>query len=238
MMNTSVEELRQHSKLSQVLGPDYVQHSKFSQVLFLKHQSGAPSSLKIDTSSQPKFSYGKQLDVLSPQDEDEDSPSEQATADWLALEDVLLRQDLETSKKELELIRFALEETQARLRTEPSQRLKDRKALMGGCLEYASSRCHMLKERLRRVQFWQESRLMGRDVPERVPEEWRMADAEWRKWLSDQAAARADSCGSSPIDLVDEAKKDDIAWRIWGSLPYLLAAYIGGHPEPRAVPAT
>lgn len=121
-------------------------------------------------SSRPRFSYGVQLgpDV----DEHEDANSAEA-ADWLMEATVDLGQDLDTSKKELDLIKFILEEME--LRPRPGRRShrsrEGQVKLMRACREYSSSRCHMLRERLRQVQFWAHGRMMGHQVPEKAPDE-------------------------------------------------------------------
>ncbi|KAK7979839.1 hypothetical protein PG989_012296 [Apiospora arundinis] len=150
---------------------------------------------------------------------------------WLADTETQLRQDLETTKKELELIRTILWEIEmddssssppapsspssssgvgsppppvtssppaptaegkaaaaAAVGTQQQQK-SQRKMLMAACREYAESRRQLLRERLRQVQFWAGSRAMGRRVPSTAPLDWGLADAEWTKWLGDQAAA-------------------------------------------------
>ncbi|KAI0876113.1 hypothetical protein GGS24DRAFT_452579 [Hypoxylon argillaceum] len=124
-------------------------------------------------SSRPRFSYGVQLGLASPDvDEHEDANSAEA-ADWLMEATVDLGQDLDTSKKELDLIKFILEEME--LRPRPGRRSNRSREgqvkLMRACREYSSSRCHMLRERLRQVQFWAHGRMMGHQVPEKAPDE-------------------------------------------------------------------
>ncbi|KAI1084271.1 hypothetical protein F5B20DRAFT_576411 [Whalleya microplaca] len=176
-------------------------------------------------SSKPKFSYGKQLDVFLTTAKEPESSTEEGL-DWLTVAEKRIQQDLETSKKELELIKYAIEEadTYSIAEKKPSGKRRDQELLLGACQEYSSSQCQILKERLRQVQFWSASRQMGRKIPEKEPAEWRVADLEWRQWLSEQAAARADKSDQTlaehPLDL-----DDDIAWGIWGPLAHILTVY-------------
>jgi hypothetical protein len=100
----------------------------------------------------------------------------------------------------------------------------DQKILIDAFREYSYSMIQNRKERSRQVQFWIGNRRMGRNAPDKAPDEWIDVDLAWRHWLSEQAASRA-LC-TSPIEDVD-----DTAWRILGPLPHDLAAYdwLGQH---------
>ncbi|KAK8039979.1 hypothetical protein PG993_008390 [Apiospora rasikravindrae] len=90
----------------------------------------------------------------------------------------------------LPLVKTSPETTAAMAMTmAATQQRAQRKMLMAACREYAESRRHLLRERLRQCQFWTSSRAMGRRVPSAAPGDWALADAEWAKWLGDQAAA-------------------------------------------------
>ncbi|KAH9886341.1 hypothetical protein F4778DRAFT_477217 [Xylariomycetidae sp. FL2044] len=190
---------------------------------------------QLSVSTKPQFSFGKQLNLLSPTveenkaaREDDDGEAEEEDKDWLVRSEKNIQQDLDMSKKELELVRGVLQDLDVVLGGEkkPSRQLRDQKLLMGACLEYSSSRCQLLKERLRQVQFWSNSRQMGRKIPDAAPEEWRMADIEWRKWLSEQAAMRTDKVEPSVLEQTADPE-NDVAWRIFGPLPHILAACTG-----------
>ncbi|KAK8086118.1 hypothetical protein PG994_001092 [Apiospora phragmitis] len=163
-------------------------------------------------------------------------------ADWLAHTEAELLQDLDTTKKELELIRTILWEMEMddtsspvpplpKIETSPEttaamamamaaaqQQRSQRKMLMAACREYAESRRQLLRERLRQVQFWTNSRDMGRWVPSAAPGDWALADAEWAKWLSDQAAAMQQQQQQS-------SGFEGEAGATWGPLPHILAAF-------------
>ncbi|KAK6825970.1 hypothetical protein PG987_013464 [Apiospora arundinis] len=185
--------------------------------------------------------------------------------DWLADTETQLRQDLETTKKELELIRTILWEIEMDdssssppAPSSPSsssgigsppppvqpvttsssppgttgaagsqQQKSQRKMLMAACREYAESRRQLLRERLRQVQFWAGSRAMGRRVPSTAPLDWGLADAEWAKWLGDQAAAAMQQRQQQS----QQQKKD--SWMMiegeagaaWGPLPHIIAGF-------------
>ncbi|KAK7949166.1 uncharacterized protein PG986_010052 [Apiospora aurea] len=127
--------------------------------------------------------------------------------DWLSDTESALRLDLETTKKELELIRTIMwememddtssssflvpliPETTAAMAMAATQQRAQRKMLMAACREYTESRRQLLRERLRQTQFWAGSRDMGRRVPSAAPGDWALADAEWGRWLGEQAAA-------------------------------------------------
>ncbi|KAI0189885.1 hypothetical protein F4808DRAFT_465825 [Astrocystis sublimbata] len=150
--------------------------------------------------------------------------------DWLAEATVALSRDLDTSKKELDIIRFILEELDLRSRSNNHRRSgrEGQVELMRACKEYSSSRCHMLRERLRQVQFWAHSKTLGEEVPGRAPEEWHYVDREWRKWLSDQASEHVDRFGVSQLSPIGNAPRpsNHIVWREWGPLPHILSADI------------
>lgn len=166
--------------------------------------------------------------------------------DWLADTEAALKQDLETTKKELELIRTILwememEETssspppppQAFIKMSPemtasmamaaAQQRSQRKMLMAACREYAESRRQLLRERLRQVQFWTGTRDMGRRAPAAGPGDWAVADAEWAKWLSDQAVAMQQQLQQQQRSLSTTIEGDAVA--TWGPLPHILATF-------------
>ncbi|KAI0008781.1 hypothetical protein F4779DRAFT_641385 [Xylariaceae sp. FL0662B] len=187
------------------------------------------SGIQPDVSSNSKISYGGQLDVFLPTAGGPEETAEK-DADWLVLTEKRIQQDLETLKKELELIRDILEETDMYLRTEKkaSRKLRNQKLFMGACQEYSGSLCQILNERLRQVQFWLASRQIGRKIPEREPPEWRIVDIEWRQWLSEQAAMRTNKSEQSATERplgID----DDIAMGIWGPLAHILTVYTSQH---------
>ncbi|KAK6065318.1 thiol-specific monooxygenase [Seiridium cupressi] len=188
-----------------------------------KRQAVEPPKLsvvKTQDVQKAKFSYGKPLDgvELSIAEASAEARRE-APVDWLAATEKDLEQDIDTSKKELELIKSLLEDIDQKLQTErkPSRKLRDHKILMSACREHSDSMIQVRRERLRQVKFWLGSRDMGRSVPAEAPAEWLAVDIEWRRWLSEQAAAR------SSVSPIEDA--DDVAWRILGPLPQILAAY-------------
>ncbi|CAJ2510589.1 Uu.00g062140.m01.CDS01 [Anthostomella pinea] len=164
---------------------------------------------------------------------------EEGELDWLVVAEKDVEQDLDTSKKELELIRSIIEDVDGCLAAEkkPSRTLRDQKMQMGACQEYSSSRCAMLKERLRQVQFWASSRQMGRTIPEKAPGEWQTADLEWRIWLSEQTATKTDQLDQTPVSALEQTvdPENDAAWRIWGPLAHILTAYVW-HNEQQYTP--
>ncbi|KAK5635928.1 hypothetical protein RRF57_011640 [Xylaria bambusicola] len=181
------------------------------------------------------FSYSIQRGT-SPDKSKHEAVDNAEASDWLMEATVDLSQDLETSKKELDIIRFILQEMelQSRIdRYQPSPARDGKLEIMKTCREYSSSRCDLLRERLRQVQFWAHTRMLGQRVPDRVPDEWRLADVAWRKWLSEQASSQADkpsggaraSSFDQCLDNMREASSD-VAWRVWGALPYILGADI------------
>ncbi|XXG97981.1 Amino-acid permease inda1 [Hypoxylon texense] len=137
--------------------------------------------------------------------------------DWLTTAEYFIQQDLETTVKELDLVRDALETLEASPKPgkKPGPSLEDRKFLIGACQEYSGSRCYMLEERLRQIRLWAGNRQMGEDIPDRVPDEWPMVDVEWREWLSEQASSQ-----------IDEPEAGlGVAVKHWGPLFPLLIAY-------------
>ncbi|KAI0426359.1 hypothetical protein F5Y09DRAFT_319089 [Xylaria sp. FL1042] len=119
-----------------------------------------------------KFSYGTQL-AGSTEPDDHEGADNIEVSDWLMEATVDLSQDLETSKKELDIIKFIIEETELRWRADPRFSLARQGGaeLMKACREYSSFRCDLLRERLRQVQFWAHNRMLGQQVPEKAPEE-------------------------------------------------------------------
>ncbi|KAI1343732.1 hypothetical protein F5Y15DRAFT_411590 [Xylariaceae sp. FL0016] len=71
-------------------------------------------TLSLDSSGPPQFSYGKQLNLLSPTPEEPPSSSSprdhDEPIDWLAAAESEIAQDLETTRKELELIHATLQD--------------------------------------------------------------------------------------------------------------------------------
>ncbi|KAI1371779.1 hypothetical protein F4677DRAFT_286575 [Hypoxylon crocopeplum] len=183
-------------------------------------------STDLTRSARLRFSYSRQLKLPSPT-EDETKSETLEDSEWLAVAERSIQQDLDTSKKELELIRDVLEDikTSSRLCMKPDRRL-DQMFLMRACQEYCGSRCHMLEERIRQVQSWSNSTHMGRKIPDRVPnevpDEWLTVDMEWRQWLSEQAALQRNESSTGEAENGDF----DATLRHWGSLMPLLTVYI------------
>ncbi|KAI1764834.1 hypothetical protein GGR53DRAFT_465934 [Hypoxylon sp. FL1150] len=162
------------------------------------------------------FSYGPQLHSPLPVIEETDQTAEE-DPDWLSVAEEFIQQDLETTVKELDLVRDALETLDASRRAENTTRmgLEDRKFLIAACQEYSGSRCHMLEERLRQIRLWESSRQEGQDIPDEMPDEWPLVDLEWREWLGEQASSQ-----------IDEPDADvGVAVKQWGPLIPLLIAY-------------
>ncbi|KAI0121388.1 hypothetical protein BJ170DRAFT_688138 [Xylariales sp. AK1849] len=190
----------------------------------VNRQTAAPSKLLVTkAATKAKFSYGKRLDAPEPGIVEEGGPiSTEQDVDWLTATEKSLQQDIETSRKELELTKSILEDMEQKSQTEknPSRRTRDQKILMGACREFSASRIQILKMRLQNVNFWIGSRKMGRPTPANAPSEWLAIDVEWRHWLSDQAAARID------LNKGDQSEQQDGTARgILGPLPYIIAAY-------------
>ncbi|KAI0454202.1 hypothetical protein F5B21DRAFT_504491 [Xylaria acuta] len=177
---------------------------------------------------EPSRPYGMQVDAASPDRDKHESIDNIEVSDWLTEAMADLSRDLDTSKKELGIIKFILEETELRSRTDRGSGVtrEGQVELMRACREYSSSRCHLLRERLRQVQFWARSRVTGQEVPGRAPEEWRFADIEWRRWLSDQASSHADRLGGNQVSPTENTSEssNDMIWRDWGPLPHILSA--------------
>ncbi|KAK8093578.1 hypothetical protein PG997_000263 [Apiospora hydei] len=160
--------------------------------------------------------------------------------DWLSDTESALRLDLETTKKELELIRTIMwememddtssssplvplvPETTAAMAMAATQQRAQRKMLMAACREYTESRRQLLRERLRQTQFWAGSRDMGRRVPSAAPGDWALADAEWGRWLAEQAAAIQQQQGKTGTL---SGFGGGEAGAIWGPLPHILATF-------------
>ncbi|KAI1406966.1 hypothetical protein F5Y13DRAFT_183771 [Hypoxylon sp. FL1857] len=145
--------------------------------------------------------------------------------DWLAAAERSLRQDLETSKKELDLVRGALDELESSSAREvKGGRSKYQMFLMRACQEYSGSRNHMLEERLRQVHFWSSNKQAGEGIPEKVPDEWFVVDNEWRRWLSEQAAVQSNETSRLNFGKFYDEGVDAIVGH-WGPLILILTAY-------------
>ncbi|OTA94241.1 hypothetical protein M434DRAFT_30150 [Hypoxylon sp. CO27-5] len=147
---------------------------------------------------------------------------------WLPAVEKSVRQDLETSKKELSLIRDVLDELESSSAREVKgvRWCEDQMFLMRACQEYSGSRYYMLEERLRQVHFWSSNKQAGKRIPEKVPDEWLVVDNEWRKWLSEQAAMDSNEASHS----YTENPRDegvDVMVEHWGALILILTAYTG-----------
>ncbi|KAI1134328.1 hypothetical protein F5Y05DRAFT_399100 [Hypoxylon sp. FL0543] len=140
---------------------------------------------------------------------------------WLAAAKKSIQRDLETSKKELCLVRDALGELgcSSTREMEAGRRWQDHIFLMGACQECSGSRNYMLEERLRQVRLWSSNKRAGDGISNQVPDEWLMVDIEWRKWLSEQAATQSDEAS----ELSNEKAQDVVEH--WGPLILVLAAY-------------
>ncbi|KAI3329767.1 hypothetical protein F4824DRAFT_505843 [Ustulina deusta] len=182
-----------------------------------------------ETEETGEFSHGTQPVASAGRDEHEGTDNIEGS-DWLMEATVDLNQDLDTSKKELDIIKFILQEMEVRPRTDhrPNLTREGEVELMKACWEYSSFRCDLLRKRLRQVQFWAHARMLGQQVPEKAPEEWRLADVEWRKWLSRQASSRADQLSGARASFLENTPdpSNDVAWRVWGPLPYILSVDI------------
>jgi hypothetical protein len=138
------------------------------------HSQTSYGSMDGAEPSRPKISYGMQLNAESSDlDHQGGSRDNETQPDWLAEKKICLIQDLDTSKKELDIIRFILEEMGLRLQTEQNSdpNLAGQVELMRACREHSTSRCHLLRERLRQIRFWSHTRMLGQQVPEKAPEE-------------------------------------------------------------------
>ncbi|KAI2615730.1 hypothetical protein GGS26DRAFT_579288 [Hypomontagnella submonticulosa] len=122
------------------------------------------------TVPKPQFAPGKQPDL--PLSGENKAKVTNRDHDWLSTAEKLNRKDLETTEKELELIRGALSELEAGLETKgSSRRVRDKMYRMKACKEYSGSRLHMLEERLRQIQAWSSDEVAEEEVPDRVPDE-------------------------------------------------------------------
>ncbi len=188
---------------------------------------------ELNHSLKPKYSFGKQLEPLSPLHEEVAQDKKKDSSSWLMEAEVCIQRDLETSKKELELIKGVSEEVERRLSSQdlPGGRIRDQKVLMSACQEYSRSRIHLLRQRLRQVLFWSNNRIMGQKIPNHAPAEWATADLEWREWLGEQAAARGGTFDRARKEREDIGSTADA---LWGPLPHILAAYTW-HVEERGV---
>ncbi|KAI1452671.1 hypothetical protein F4805DRAFT_462536 [Annulohypoxylon moriforme] len=145
---------------------------------------------------------------------------------WLAVAEKDIRQDLETSKKELKLIKEVLDnsEIDLTLSKAPGNRFKDWVLCMRACKEYSGSRVHMLEERIRQIHQWSSNKRMGKDIPDGLPDEWFMVDIEWRQWLSEQTTFQTKTPGH-PSAESSQGRGDDMTVRFWGPLIPLLEIY-------------
>ncbi|KAH8202425.1 hypothetical protein TruAng_003410 [Truncatella angustata] len=196
--------------------PDYRAAPALGRRHATKRQTAEPPKLSVTKSQEvkkAKFSFGKPLENV------DRAIQQEPSADWLALTEKNLEQDIETSKKELELIKSILEDIDQWLQRILSTCTHEDLLItnFSAWLFFYDSMIQVRKERLRQTKFWLNSRDMGRSVPVEAPAEWRAVDTEWRHWLGEQAAARS---SQSPIEDID-----DTAWRILGPLPHILAAY-------------
>ncbi|KAI1382862.1 uncharacterized protein F4822DRAFT_99348 [Hypoxylon trugodes] len=136
-------------------------------------------------------------------------------SNWLTAAEKNIRQDLETSEKELWLIRDVLDELETTSEVgRSSYKSQGQMFLMRACQEYSASRCHMLEERLRHIHIWSCDEQMGRHVPDRAPDEWLTVDAGWRQWLSEQASLQTEGSNRSTI----EHSRSGGLVRLWGPL--------------------
>ncbi|KAI1433996.1 hypothetical protein GGR50DRAFT_446632 [Xylaria sp. CBS 124048] len=149
--------------------------------------------------------------------------------DWLSEAKVRLAQDLNTTLKELDLIKLVLEDleqlspttTQLNAQTEQIESMR-------ACQEYTQSQCHLLRSRLRQIHIWARRKTMGQQVPERAPEEWKRTDLGWRRWLGEQTARKGHTEQQPPArgDRASPHPGDPPLDVIWGPLPYILSADI------------
>ncbi|KAI0112290.1 hypothetical protein F4776DRAFT_347896 [Hypoxylon sp. NC0597] len=147
---------------------------------------------------------------------------------WLLAVEKSIRQGLETSKKELSLLRDVLDELESTSVREVKgvRWCKDQILLMRACQEYSGSRYYMLEERLRQVHFWSSNKQAGERIPDKVPDEWLVVDNEWRKWLNERAAAQSNEVSQSYTEKLQDGGVDAIVEH-WGPLILILTAYTG-----------
>ena len=193
-----------------------------------------PTPEGLHSAPEPKFPISSQLEPLSPVAE-EAARFGRDSQNWLAETEASIQRDLDSSKKELELIKEIVGDIERRTaaatasQRQPNSQLRDQKVLMAACQEYSRSRIHLLKQRLRQVIFWSNNRRAGKRTPERPPVEWDTADREWRQWLGEQGAARTrggdraqqQQQGGGPGDGGSSMGND----APWGPLLYILEAY-------------
>lgn len=157
--------------------------------------------------------------------------------DWLAETETDLQKDLETTQREVELIKALYQDISkwqsARASDGPwpgREQANKYRAMMASCREYSSSRLAILQERLMQVDFWTRSRDMGRRIPHSsVLGEWHTADANWRRWLSQAAGGRQEPQGRRTADTLGRTP-----WVLLGPLPYILEAYTWVEETSRA----
>ncbi|KAI2622286.1 hypothetical protein GGS21DRAFT_372301 [Xylaria nigripes] len=174
-----------------------------------------------DELSRPSFSHGMQPNGTSPYASEQKDTSK-ARADWLEEAKIRLTQALETSYKELDIIVFIIEEMEQRSQTEitPTNAWMRQVELMRACREYAASHCHRLHERLNQVELWAHAKMIGQQVPEKAPEEWKRTDVEWQRWLGELASIHADQPRGNRGLPTSNATQD----AVWGPLPHILSA--------------
>ncbi|KAI1204508.1 uncharacterized protein F4807DRAFT_465628 [Annulohypoxylon truncatum] len=142
-------------------------------------------------------------------------------SNWIVVAEKKIRQELDASKKELKLIQDVIDErgTNSTTSKAPGIRFKDQMFCMRACQEYSGSRVHMLEERIRQIHVWYSNERMGREIPDRVPDEWFKVDIEWRQWLSEQTTLKANARNSQSVECMEV--------RFWGPLIPLLDIYTG-----------
>lgn len=145
IMDTAKTQSPAHDRLETYIA-DRTGTSKLGRRVLTKRQTAEPNRLsfsKAQDAQKAKFSYGKPLSESEPSVSEEDGKRGPGQPiDWLLATAAVLEQDIESSKKELELIRWILEDIDQRLQTnqKPSSRkLRSQKALMAACREYADS---------------------------------------------------------------------------------------------------
>ncbi|KAI2468878.1 hypothetical protein F4781DRAFT_249075 [Annulohypoxylon bovei var. microspora] len=156
----------------------------------------------------------------------EDKRATRENYGWLAAAEKSIQQDLDTSKKELGLIRDVLDELEVNSAAAKmsSSGSKDQVFRMRACQEYSGSRVHMLEERIRQIHLWSSDEKMGKRIPDGVPDEWFMVDIEWRQWLGEQTTLQTNMPDHSSAESFQN-EGADMAVRLWGPLIPLLAVY-------------
>ncbi|KAI1104793.1 hypothetical protein F4804DRAFT_331908 [Jackrogersella minutella] len=129
--------------------------------------------MKAPVRERPHFPPPERFDSPSPT-ELEMKEVMDVNSNWLIAAEKDIQRDLETSKKELGLVRDTLDELEVNWATEKrsSPLFNDQMFLMKACQEYSGSRCHMLEERLRQVRLWSSTEQMGREIPDGLPDEY------------------------------------------------------------------